>query len=241
VDYVNLPAANPNGLFSAKSPPDYARPRPPRPLTGAQKVARVLHAASRGAEFGSLAGLIGGSALRRRGAPLLPADASAATGALIGGVAAGIAQRRQDRARDANLSARTKTINCDALRTYRQTHFDSRLAGSDWYRKRQDALARLVDASRNHLPTPTAQDLPYVDTVETTRDIAKKHPWIRRAGVRAAKVGIGAAGGAYLGKKLGTNAGVAAGAVAGLLFSNPETRATVRLALVHARKTLQHL
>jgi hypothetical protein len=53
----------------------------------------------------------------------------------------------------------------------------------------------------------------------------------KRAAIRAAKIGVGAAGGAYIGRKLGTAAGATTGALTGLLFQSKAMQDAARVAL----------
>lgn len=83
VDVVCLPAANPDGFFSAKPP---RRP-------GAERLLRALRAGAGGAEIGALGGTLASAALRNR-----PKAAAAAplAGAVLGGVTAAALRARRD-------------------------------------------------------------------------------------------------------------------------------------------------
>jgi len=206
-DVVTMPAANPNGFFESKFPPS------PRPRTSAERIARALHAAGRGAEVGSLGGTLAGILLRKRsGTPNV--NATAATGAALGGLVGGAIQYRPDKLRDEprDMAARVGKI----------------------VRFQQAAtLRRLTDAVANNVSAP---EIPGAEQANTAIRYAKK-PLVRRAAARLLKVGAGSAIGYYAGKKIGAKSGAIAGAVAGALFSSPEVRSTVRLSIIHANKT----
>ncbi|MEO5959500.1 MAG: DegT/DnrJ/EryC1/StrS family aminotransferase, partial [Opitutaceae bacterium] len=78
VDYVTLPAANPDGMFSR-------RDNPQERLSGVEKVRRVIGAAGRGAEVGAVGGIAARALLRRRGTIDGVATTGAAVGALVNG------------------------------------------------------------------------------------------------------------------------------------------------------------
>lgn len=198
VDYVTLPAANPDGMFSRKDVE--------RPLSGVERVHRVIGAAGHGAEIGAVGGLAARALLRRRG---LTSDASAATGALIGGLAAGAYQwRRDSKPRD----------------------FAARVA--DIYEFNQEAaLRRLTEAVSNNVSVP----VPGAEQASTVARLSKK-PFIRRAAVRVLKIGAGAGLGYYAGKRVGAKTGAIVGTVAGALFENTEARGRVRLSINYAKK-----
>ncbi len=99
VDYVTMPAANPNGLFAAKAD------ERARLLSGVEKVRRVLDAAGHGAKVGAVSGVAARLLLRRRG---IRSDATATAGAAVGALAAGAYQWRRDSRRD--LAARVASI-----------------------------------------------------------------------------------------------------------------------------------
>jgi hypothetical protein len=92
VDYVTLPAANPDGMFGAKIAHDE------RPLSGVDRVRRAISAAGRGAEVGALGGLTASALLRRRGL----AGSGLGTAGAIGGAVlnGGLQAWRDKRARD---------------------------------------------------------------------------------------------------------------------------------------------
>ncbi len=120
VDYVTLPAANPDGLFSRRE-----RDRRELPLSGVEKVRRVLGAAGRGAEAGAVGGLAARLLLKRRA---ITADGAATAGAAVGALANGVLQYRKDR----DLAGRVSTIL-----------FQQRAA-----------VGRLIDATRQNVSVP---------------------------------------------------------------------------------------
>jgi len=207
VDWVALPACNPNGLFSAIQPPPLQRPRP---RTGSERAVRVLRSAAHGAEIGSLTGTIAGTLLRGR--PGFPStNTTAGAGALAGGLLAGAARYRADKLRDAprDMAARVGAIMLERAE-----------------------VQRLTDAVANNVSLP---EVPYADQAQTIRDIAKK-PLARRVAVKVLKVGAGAAAGYYAGRKIGPKAGAAIGATAGLFLErNPDVRRTIELAVKRAK------
>jgi len=205
VDIVPLPAANPDGFFSARTESE-------RPLTGVEKVRRVISASGRGAEVGAVGGLAARALLRRRGITRVTGDGAATTGAAVGALTAGALQWRRD-SRPRDFAAHVTTIL-----------FENRAT-----------ISRLIDATRRNVSVP----VPGVDEAATVVRVAKK-PLVRRIGTRLLKVGAGAGLGYAVGRKVGARAGAVTGAVAGLLFSSPEARATVRLAHVYA-KTVTNL
>lgn len=79
VDYVTLPAANPDGMFGARDPHD---PQKPRRLTGVEKVRRVIGAAAHGAETGAALGVASRFVLPRRFRPEKQRSAAAKAAAL---------------------------------------------------------------------------------------------------------------------------------------------------------------
>ncbi len=201
VDWVTLPAANPDGLFSARRDAEHERP-----ISGVERVRRVIGAASRGAEVGAVGGLAARLLFRRRG---ISSDASATTGAAVGALAAGAVQwRRDSRNPRRDLAARVQTIL-----------FQQRAA-----------IGRVLDATRENVSLP----VPGADEARTVARLAKK-PLARRIGARALKVGAGAGLGYVVGRRYGGKAGAITGAVSGLLFSNPDVRRTVRLSIANAK------
>lgn len=94
VDIVNLPAANPDGFFEARTGAK-------QPISGLEKVRRAVGAAGRGAEIGAVGGLAARALLRRRN---ITSDGAAGIGAGIGALASGAVQWRRDSKRD--LAAR---------------------------------------------------------------------------------------------------------------------------------------
>lgn len=203
VDYVTLPAANPDGLFAAKFE------KQQRPLTGVEKVRRVLGASARGAEVGSLGGVLANSILNRPDVKNHHAGAVPMAGAVIGAVTGGALQYRRDKQRD--LAARVSVIML------------------------QDRIAvrRLTDAVGDNVAVP----VPGADEAQRIAIIAKK-PLARRVAIRGLKIAAGATLGHYAGRKIGARAGALTGAVAGALFNSPDVRNTVRLSLNHAKKVL---
>ena len=193
VDYVTLPAANPDGLFSARYP-DREDPAAARRKAALAKVAGVLGAGAVGAVGGAgiasqamqLAKSSGIHSLR----PSIKVRAGilGAAGAL-GAVSAARAalpsrRRREDDRRD--FAAALVSLGFSRGETLRQAN----------------TLARE--------PDPIA---PRVVILKPARRTLGKC-----IAIRAAKIAVGAAGGAYIGRKLGTAAGAATGAAAGLLF-----------------------
>jgi len=203
IDLVTLPAANPDGLFAAKFD------RQQRPLTGAEKVRRVIGAAARGAEVGSLSGVVASGLLQKSRLPLPHANAMPMAGAVIGAVTNGALQYRRDKKRD--LAARVSAIML------------------------QDRIAvrRLTDAVSSNIDIP----VPGADEVQRIATVAKK-PLARRIALRGLKIAIGATAGHLAGKRIGAKAGALTGAVAGALFQSADVRNTVRLSLNHANKAL---
>ena len=180
VDYVTMPAANPDGLFSARV--DDATTA--RRKASVAKVARVAGAGALGAVgAASIAArgidrLSGLGILRLTPTPKMRAGLIGAAGAL------GAAQ---------------------TVRAIQQ-------------RKKRPAYAELREMSATHASREEEQaPRPVAIPPRPTR--------LKRVGIRAAKVGIGAAGGAYVGRKLGTAAGATTGALAGLLFQSKAGRA----------------
>lgn len=144
VDYVTLPAANPDGMFSRKDEP--------RRVTGLDKVRRVLGGAAHGAEIGSLAGLTGSAALRSVRPDLkFPTDTSSAAGAAIGALAGGVYQARRiaQRRPERDLAARVTRI-C--------------------FERREATYRRLKDAVANNVSVP----IPGEDEAELVTGVAKK-------------------------------------------------------------------
>jgi hypothetical protein len=144
VDYVTLPAANPDGMFARKDEP--------RRVTGLEKVRRVLGGAAHGAEIGSLAGLTGGAVLRTMRPGLkFPADTSSAAGATIGALAGGVYQARRiaQRQPERDLAARVSQICFD---------------------RREATFRRLKDAVANNVSVP----IPGEDQAELVTGVAKK-------------------------------------------------------------------
>jgi hypothetical protein len=200
VDYVTLPAANPNGLFAVK----YHE----RPVSGVERVRRVLAAAGSGAETGALVG-IGSSVLLKRRA--LTMNSSALAGASIGALA-GVYRYRKDRSSD--LSRRVSLIML----------------------QERNALRRVADTVGDNVSVSIP--IPYSDEVEQAQTAIRyaKKPLIRRIAGKIIKVGVGATLGHYVGRRLGSRAGIATGAVAGLLFESSEVRSTVRLGLNYSKR-----
>jgi uncharacterized protein YcfJ len=208
VDYVTLPAANPDGMFAARTDRDE------RPMTGVDRAHRVIGAASRGAEIGVVGGLGAKLLLRRR---RINTDGAAAAGAAVGAIAGGLYQYRKDRSRD--LAARVETIV-----------FQQRTAVGRLIDATNDNVSVPIPGEAK------AREIAgYAENAKAAYHYAKK-PLVRRVAGRALKIGVGAGLGYYAGRRLGSKAGAVTGAVAGLLFSNPDVHNRVSLSLKHAKK-----
>ena len=212
VDYVTTPATN-AGLFSI--PEDDAR----RPLTGVEKVHRVISCADRGAGIGAGIGALGSLALRnhlKRRSVLADGATATAVGAGIGAVAGGAYQRYKDKDRKSprDLAARVTTI---------------------LLQERQDraTVNRVIDATEDSVNVPGA--LLGENQARTIARVVKK-PLVRAAALRALKIAAGAGAGYYVGRRYGAKAGAGLGAVAGALFSAPSAVRTVSLSNAYANK-----
>lgn len=88
---------------------------------------------------------------------------------------------------------------------------------------RDAAVNRIVDATRDNLP---AVELPGEAEIEAAKRVARaarKSALVRAAALKLAKIGAGAAGGAFLAHRLapgGARIGATAGAIGGILFSS---------------------
>ncbi len=125
VDYVTLPAANPDGMFAAKVE---NRDLTPQLLTGTERVKRALGGAGRGILHGGVAGTVVRTwALRQKQLPVRVANTLPASGAAAGALVGAASQWRvdrerlneQQRAREKNFSrgpvARHGTVDTEKL------------------------------------------------------------------------------------------------------------------------------
>lgn len=195
VDYVTLPAANPDGLFSARAQRDPEAVR--RERIG--KAGRVLGSGAIGA--------VGGAGL----------------------VVSGLEHWRASGLRKFQPSPRIRAglIGAGAALGGAQT---LRAATASKRREREMAA---------HVRATLFAVLKESETKEDSRRVVVIHPHRplgKRIAIRAAKVGAGIAGGAYIGRKLGTAAGATTGAVAGLLFQSKAARDATRAGINFAAK-----
>jgi len=214
VDYVTLPAANPTGLFSAR----VEDPATARRKAAVARVAKVVGAGALGAAGAAGIAARGVDRLAGigiNGLALSPKTRAGVVGAAaaIGGLKAAQAVKRGRRRPDyANLNEMEADLAA-ALR-----HFG-----------RADAVPLARELAAAIQQDEAAQPVRTV-IIKPSRPSPK-----RRALIRAAKIGIGAAGGAYVGRRLGTAAGATTGALAGLLFQS-QARDAVRVGLTRAAK-----
>jgi hypothetical protein len=206
VDYVTLPAANPDGMFGAKNTParrDQSQPR----LTSSQRIKRALATMGRGVETGAVGGFAARAYLLKKRPDLRGIGASLpASGALAGGLFGGALQWRSDRQHDRQRRQR---------RAFARRFTEILMERS----RAQDGRFALVTRNGDGADQPPL-----------------RKPILRRIGTRMIKIGAGAALGHYVGRRIGARAGTLAGGVAGALFDCPQVRQTVRLAIVHAKR-----
>lgn len=217
VDYVTLPAANPDGLFSARI--DRPQRREPVMVTARRLVtAGAIGAAGAAGIAAQGVDRLAGLGIRRlRPSPRVRAGIIGAAGA-IGAAEAVRAVAKGKRPPRYPDDSRRRELAADftrALVAFGLPHAEA---------KRQ--AAALAQAEHE-------QAAPLV-LIKPRRSLGK------RVAIRAAKVGVGAAGGAYIGRKLGTAAGTATGAAAGLLFQSNAARNAVRVGLNRSAQ-LRHL
>lgn len=184
VDYVTLPAANPDGLFSAQ-------PKERR-LTGVERVRRVIHAAGQGAESGALGGLVVGGLLKRANPKFrIKSNSAAATGALAGAVVNGALQYRDDKKRD--LQAVVSSI----------------MFGS----RDQLAYTRLRDAVSNNVTLPSVPGIEEASAVAKIAKKPLARRIAVRAVKIGAGAALGHYAGKKLGARAGAISGAVAGAL----------------------------
>lgn len=116
-------------------------------------------------------------------------------------------------------------------RTKRAREMEADLAAALRHFGRADAVSLARELAAAIQQDEAAQAQP----VRTVIIHPARPPLKRRALIRAAKIGIGAAGGAYVGRRLGTAAGATTGALAGLLFQS-QARNAVRVGLTRTAK-----
>jgi len=154
-----------------------------RPLSGLEKVRRVLGAAGRGAEAGSVSGVLVDSLLRKRSTAQAPL-----VGAVVGAVTNGALQYRRDKQRD--LAARVSTILLQD----------------------RAALRRLTDAVGNNvdLPVPGANEAQLVVANAKRPIVRRVGARLLKIGAGAT---LGHYAGRKIGARAGTIAGAVAGAL----------------------------
>jgi hypothetical protein len=197
VDYVTLPAANPDGLFSARTRRDPEAVRRER----IAKVGRVLGAGAVGAVGGAGLAASGLEHWKASGLRRLQPSAKVRAGLIGAGAALG---------------------GASALRAAATSKRDER----DFAAK----VHQLASAIREvKAEAKTEAD-------NSARIHPHRRPLGKRIAIRAAKIGVGAAGGAYIGRKLGTAAGATTGALAGVLFQSKAARDASRAGIRFAAK-----
>jgi len=189
VDYVALPAANPDGLFSRRIEKE-------RAPSGSERVHRVIAAGVRGAEAGALVGAAAAVTLRK---PRLRSVRPAAT-------PAGFLKRSGAPTHQFLPGISSKAANRAPL--------GGAILGGVGNATLQIARDRDERAGRRNF---AAVPIPGADEADEVVRVART-PLIRRILSRAAKIGAGSVLGHYAGKKLGARAGAIAGATAGALF-----------------------
>jgi hypothetical protein len=216
VDYVTLPAANPTGLFSAR----VQDPATARRKAAFARVAKIVGAGALGAA--GAAGLAARGVDRLAALKLTAFQPSAKVRAGIVGAAGALGAVHTARA-VAQRRRRPDYANLNEM--------EADLAAAIRAFGRADAapLARELAAAIQRDEAAQAQPVRTV-VIHPARPSLK-----RRALIRAAKIGAGAAGGAYVGRRLGTAAGATTGALAGLLFQS-HARAAVRVGITRAAK-----
>lgn len=203
VDYVTLPAANPDGLFSARTQRDPAAVR-------RERISRITRIAGAGA-----LGAVGGAGLVARGVDRISA--------------VGVRRLQPSPKLRAGLIGAGGALGAaHTIRAVTQKRPLPRYA--DEVRRERDMAAHVRATLFTVLKEADAKDDRRVIVHPHRRTLGK------RIAIRAAKVGVGVAGGAYIGRKLGTAAGATTGAVAGLLFQSKAARDASRAGITFAAK-----
>lgn len=213
VDYVTLPAANPDGLFAARVEDRAARRK--------AAVARATKIAGAGA-----LGAVGAASIAARGV-----DRAAALGL----------KRITPRVRAGLIGAAAgvgalQTVRAVAQGRKRPAYADPREMAADFTAALVSFGMSRAEAAREAAALVRAEHAHAEKTAPRATPIQPRRPLGKRIAIRAAKVGVGTAGGAYIGRKLGTAAGAATGAAAGLLFQSKAARNSVRAGLTFAAR-----